>query len=173
MLYVSRTEQTEWTGDTECCKTFRALITCVPSRNATANVRKWQKTSFFALFCTIYAHYVYLIDCAWPLTTTICWETIRTTIICNIESLGATKLDQSAENLFFALFCTIYALYAYLINYAWPKTTATCWETFRTTTICNIVLNRATKAEKKANVHMCTFMHIVQEPDFSRKIGLC
>ena len=66
---------------------------------------------------------------------------------------------------FFALFCTIYALFAYLINYAWPKTTATCWETFRTTTICNIVLIRATKVEKKANVHMCTFMHIVQEPD--------
>ena len=69
------------------------------------------------------------------------------------EPPNSTKVPKTS---FFALFCTIYALYAYLINYAWPKTTATCWESFRTTTICNIVLIRATKVEKKANVHMCT-----------------
>ena len=40
--------------------------------------------------------------------------------------------------------------------YAWTKTSTTCWETFRTTIICNMESIRATKIEKKANVHMCT-----------------
>ena len=78
------------------------------------------------------------------------------------------KSRKRPKTSFFALFCTIYAHYAYLINCAWPLTTAICWETFRTIIICNIESIRATKVEKKANVHMCTFMHIVHEPDFSR-----
>ena len=49
--------------------------------------RKLPKTSFFAHFCIIYAHYAYLINYAWSATTVKCWETLRTTIICDIKSI--------------------------------------------------------------------------------------
>ena len=128
----------------------------ISSRSEPPNSTKVPKTSFFALFCTIYAHYACPFNCAWPVTTARWWEIFRTIIICNTELIQATKVKIMTKKLIFALFCTIYAHYAYLINYAWTKTSITCWETFRTTTICNIVLIRATKVEKKANVHMCT-----------------
>ena len=44
-----------------------------------------------------------------------------------------------------------------LPNYAWTITRPTCWKTFTTAIICNIKSLGATKFEKKANVHMCTF----------------
>ena len=135
--------------------------------------RKWQKILIFALFCTIYAHYAYLINHAWTKTSTTCWETIRTTTICNIELLRATKVEKKTNVHYFALFCTVYAHYAYLINHAWTKTSTTCWETIRTTTICNIESIGATKVEKKPNVQCAQFMHIVQDPDFSRKKRPC
>ena len=72
--------------------------------------------------------------------------------------LSPSKLPKSRkwQKPYFCSFCTINAHYAYLINYAWTKTSTTCWETFRTIIICNMELIWATKVEKKANVHMCT-----------------
>ena len=108
--------------------------------------------------CAQFMHIVYahLFNCAWPITTARYWIIFRTVIICDTESIKATKVKKIAKKLIFALFCTIYAHYAYLINYAWTKTSITCWETFRTIIICNMELIWATKVEKKANVHMCT-----------------
>ena len=108
--------------------------------------------------CAQFMHIVYahLFNCAWPITTARYWIIFRTVIICDTESIKATKVKKIAKKLIFALFCTIYAHYAYLINYAWTKTSITCWETFRTIIICNMELIRATEVEKKANVHMCT-----------------
>ena len=59
--------------------------------------------------CTLFMHaYLIVHD---PKTTARCCETFRTIIICDIESIRATKLDQSAENLFFCTFlhnlCTL------------------------------------------------------------------
>ena len=100
--------------------------------------------------------YYYLVkpspNYAWTKTSTTCLETLRTTIICNIQSIQATKVEKKAN----VHMCTIYAHYAYLTNYATTITSTICWETFRTTIIRNIELIRATKIEKKANVHMCT-----------------
>ena len=127
-----------------------------PSHQSRENGRNPWKTPFFALFCTIYAHCAYLTNHAWPKTTTKCWEIVRTAIICDIVLIWATKVKKMAKNSFLTLFCTICAHYAYLINYAWTVTIARCWETFRTTIICNIESIEATKVEKKANVHMCT-----------------
>ena len=66
--------------------------------------RKLPKTSFFAHFCIIYAHYAYLINYAWNITST-CGETFRTTILCNIKSIRATKSEKKAN----VHTCTIYA----------------------------------------------------------------
>ena len=73
-----------------------------------------------------------------------------------LSQLELPKSRKWQKILIFALFCTINAHYAYLINYAWTMTSTTCSETFRTIIICNMELIRATKVEKKANVHMCT-----------------
>ena len=62
-----------------------------------------------ALFCTIYAHYAYLITHAWPMIIVKCWETFKTTIICHTKSLGDPKLEKMAQNLIYGYFCTIYA----------------------------------------------------------------
>ena len=90
---------------------------------------KWPKASISFLFCTIYAHYAYLINYAWPTATAICWETFKTIRLCNAKLIWHSKLEKMAKTSFFALFCTIYAHHAYLIDYAWPITTATFWET--------------------------------------------
>ena len=80
--------------------------------------------------------------------------------------LSQSELPKSRwQKLIFAPFCTIYAHYAYLINYAWTKTSITCWETFRIIIICNIGFIWATKVEKKANVYMCTiYAHCLCTP---------
>ena len=81
------------------------LSYAISSRTEPPKLRKWTKTSFFALFCTIYAHYAYLIDSAWPIAIATCWETFRSTIICNIKSIEATKVEKKAN----VHMCTIYA----------------------------------------------------------------
>ena len=63
-----------------------------------------QKPHFLALFCTIYAHYAYLFNCAWPITTARFREIFRTAIICDTESLRATEVKKMAKKLIFALF---------------------------------------------------------------------
>ena len=68
--------------------------------------------------CTIYAHYAYLFNCAGPITTARCSEIFRTLIICDTKSIKASKVKKMAKKLIFALFCKIYAHYAYLNNYA-------------------------------------------------------
>ena len=147
----------EWTiTSTTCWETFRTTIICnIESIQATKIEKKANvhMCTFYA--CTIYAHYACPFNCAWPVTTARWWEIFRTIIICNTELIQATKVKKMTKKLIFALFCTIYAHYAHLINYAWTKTSTTCLETFRTTIICNIQLIRANKVEKKANVHIC------------------
>ena len=120
--------------------------------------------------CAQFMHIVYahVFNCAWPKTTARCCEIFRTAIICNTESIRATKLKKIAKKNIFALFCTFYAHYAHLINYEWTKTTTTWLETFRTTIICNIESIRATKVEKNANVHICTIYEPMHQ---SRLIG--
>ena len=119
------------------------------------------KKLIFALFCTIYAHYAYLINYAWTKTSITCWETFRTTIICNIESIQATKIEKKA-NVHMCTFyaCTIYAHYACPFNCAWPVTTARWWEIFRTIIICNTELIQATKVKKNdKKTYFCSFLH--------------
>ena len=122
--------------------------------------------------CAQFMHivYAYLFNYAWHVTTATCYETFWTTIICNIESIRVTKLEQIVKNHIFCSFlhnlCTLYIL----INYAWHLTTATCWETFMTTILCNIKSIRVTKVEKKANVHMCTiYAHCARTRFFPEK----
>ena len=142
-------------------------------RNISPNVEKHLGLSSYAIssrseppktrnrpmcICAQFMHIVYahVFNCAWPKTTARCCEIFRTAIICNTESIRATKLKKIAKKIIFALFCTFYAHYAHLINYAWTKTSSTFSETFRTIIICNIESIRATKVEKNANVHICT-----------------
>ena len=76
----------------------------ISNQSDVPNSRKWPKTSFFVLFCTIYAHYACIINYAWPITMVTCWETFSTTIICDIESIRATKVEKKVKNLIFCSF---------------------------------------------------------------------
>ena len=168
---------------TTCWKTLRTTIICnIESIQATKIEKKANVHMCTIYACRIYAHYAYIFNCAGPITTARCWEIFRTVIICDTESIKASKAKKMAKKIIFALFCTIYAHYAYILNYAWTKTSTTCWETFRTIIICNMELIRATKVEKKANVHMCTiyahcawtgFMHELKPaPHVEKHLGL-
>ena len=66
---------------------------------------------------------------------------------------------------FFALFCTIYAHYAYLINYAWPITTATWWERLGLPSYAISSWSEPPKLRKRPMCICAQFMHIVHEPD--------
>ena len=76
----------------------------ISSESETPNLRKLTKTSFLALFCTIYAHYAHIFNGAWPITTARSWNIFRTIIICNIESIRATRVTKMAKHLFFLFF---------------------------------------------------------------------
>ena len=147
-----------WTiTSTTCWKTFRTTIICNIESIGATRIEKKANVHMCTIYAhAIYAHYAYLFNCAWPKTTARSWEKFRTAIICDTESIRNTKVKKMAKKLILALFCTIYAHYAYLINYAWTITSTTCSETFRTIIICNMELIRATEVEKKPNVHMCT-----------------
>ena len=142
------------------CKPYSSIKICIIKSIRCTKFKKMAKNLISCSFCTIYAHYACISNQVWPITMATCWVTFSTTIICNIRSIRVSKVEKKAENPgkphFLLFFCTIYAHYAYLINCSWPKSTATCWETFRTTIIYNIESIRATKVEKNANVHICT-----------------
>ena len=72
----------------------------ISSESETPNLRKLTKTSFLALFRTINAHYAHLFNCAWPITTARCWKIFRTIIICNTESIRATRVKKMAKTYF-------------------------------------------------------------------------
>ena len=127
--------------------------------------QSWEKSqcAYVHNLCTLCMNRIY----AWTITSTMCWKTLRTTIICNIESIRATKVEKKANVHMCTIYaCTIYAHYAYRFNCAWPESTATCREIVRTAIICVIGSIRATKVKKKAeNLIFCTFfaqfMHIM------------
>ena len=102
-----------WTiTSTKCSETFRTTIICnIESIWATEVEKKANvhMCTFYA--CTIYAHYACPFNCAWPVTTARCWEIFRTIIICDIESIQATKVKKMTKNIYFCSFlhnlCTL------------------------------------------------------------------
>ena len=89
---------------TKYWETFWTIIICNIMSIWALKLEKMAKTSFLALFCINYANYAYLINHAWPLTMTKCWETFWTIIICNVRSIRAPKLEKMAKNLIFGSF---------------------------------------------------------------------
>ena len=65
--------------------------------------QSWEKgqCAYVHNLCTLCMNHIY----AWTITSTIWWETSRTIIICNIESIRATKVEKKAN----VHMCTIYA----------------------------------------------------------------
>ena len=116
---------------TTCWKTLRTTICNIESIRATKIEKKANVHMCTIYACTIYAHYAYIFNCAWPITTARCWEIFKTVIICDTESIKASKAKKMAKKYIFALFFTIYAHYAYLINHVWPMIIVKCWETLR------------------------------------------
>ena len=112
--------------------------------------------------CTLCMNRIY----AWTKTSTTCWETFRTTIICNIESIRVTKIEKKANVHMCTIYArTIYAHYAYLFKCAWPITTARCWEIFWNVIICDTESIKATKLKKMTKKlflpFFAQFMHIM------------
>ena len=126
----------------------------ISSQSELPKSRKRQMCIYAHNLCTLFMHTYLIVHDLQPLPDAEKHLGLPSSAISSrSKPPNSSKVPKTS---FFALFCTIYAHYAYLINYAWPITTATCWETFRTTIICNIESIRATKVEKKANVHLCT-----------------
>ena len=77
----------------------------IPSRFEIPNLKKWPKTSFFALSCIIYAHYASIINHARPMTyTTHVMKHLG--LPSESETPNLRKLTKTS---FLALFCTINA----------------------------------------------------------------